>query len=431
MKTLHRILSSSITLISLSFTPAILRAEEKLGDMRGVYQAGFNHDGSRVVVRTRNGQIGVWEIPAGTRVAGDLAPDAKADAQVLSADAKKVVIGFADGKARVFDTSTAKAVSPVLDIALNGQLQMPALFSPDGAALVVFTEKEAAVFNVVDGKRVTAIPLPAGPNEDTPGSAAFTADGTQCFIMDGAGTVTRYTTKDWKPNGKPMKHPGAESAYDFGLSISDDGKWLATSDSPGENGPKGNLQVWDVPTNKPLGKPLVAVNGLTARFIGTNRILITPARGEANVRELPSLKVLFPLRRHDDVDGPKADVSADGKWVLAWGHDRNFERYDATTGKLAGNQHSAATISQVIIAPDAAGCYVVFDNSAFAVEGHYDYYIVKYDFPGMDLAKSVRSLDFVLNVSLSTDGKRLLVVQGPSDHERILFFDAATLKPLN
>jgi WD40 repeat protein len=426
------LLLSLVALSSSSFTTRTSAADPaKLADLRGIDQAGFNHDGSRVVVRVHDGQIGIWEVPAGTVIAGDIAPDARAEAYVLSADAKRIVIAFADGKARVFDTSTAKALSPILDIALTGQLQMPALFSPDGAALVVFTEKEAMVFNVSDGKRVTSLPLPAGPNEDTPGSAAFTADGAQCFIMDGAGAVTRYGTKDWKPIGKPMPHPAAESAYDFEFSISEDGKWLATFDGAGENGPKGNLQVWDAAAGTPLGKPLMAVNGLAARFFLKNRVLVTPSRGEANVRDLPSMKVAYTLRPHDDVDGPKADLSPDRKWLLAWGADRRLDLFDAATGKLATNYPGPATISKVIMMPDASGCLVVFDNSAFVVQGHYDNYVVKLDFPELNLTESLRSLDFMSSVSLSPDGKRLLVVQGPSEQERVLFFDAATLKPLN
>ena len=172
------------------------------------------------------------------------------------------------------------------------------------------------------------------------------------------------------------------------------------------------------------------MNGLAARFIGTNRVVITPSRGEATVRDLPSLKVVYSLRAHDEIDGPRADVTPDRKWLLAWGADRKCDLYDAATGKLAGNQSSAATISKVLLAPDSSGCYIVFDNSAFLVQGHFDQYIVKYEFPEMNLTESLRFVDFIPTASLSPDGKRLLAVQGTSEHERLLVFDAATLKPL-
>jgi WD40 repeat protein len=428
----HRFQFALLMLTSVSVLATALGADPaKLRELRGVEQASFNHDASRVIVRGRDGEIGIWELADGKPVAGDIPHDAHADAYVLSGDAKRVAIGLTDGHARVFDTSTAKALSPLLDVRLEGQLQMPALFSPDGATVIIFKEKEAAVFNVSDGKRIATIALPAGPNEETPGFAAFTADGTQCFVMDGVGAVSRYDTREWKPSGKPMRHPAAELAYDFEFAISEDGKWLATFDGAGENGPKGNLQIWDAAPGTPLGKPLVAVNGLAARFIGTNRVLITPSRGEANVRDLPSMKVAYTLRPHDEIDGPRADLSRDRKWLMAWGADRRLDLFDTATGKLATNYPGPATISKVIMMPDSSGCFVVFDNSAFVVQGHYDNYVVKLDFPELNLTESLRSLDFMSNVSLSPDGKRLLVVQGPSEQERVLFFDATTLKPLN
>jgi WD40 repeat protein len=242
--------------------------------------------------------------------------------------------------------------------------------------------------------------------------------------------VTQHDPKDWKAKGKPMRHPRLESAYDYFFSASNDGKWLATFDGSGENGPKGQLQIWDVAASKPVGKPLVAVNGLSARFFGTNRVVILPGRGEATVRELPSLKTLFTLRPHDDVDGPSAEVSPDGKWLLSWGADRGLDLFDVATGKLANSYRGPAVISKVIMAPDSSGVYVVFDNSAFVVQGHYDNYVVRLDFPELNLTESLRSLDFILGAAVSADGRRLMLQQGSTDEERLLFFDAATLKPI-
>jgi WD40 repeat protein len=402
----------------------------KLGDLRGVFRASFNHDGTRVVVRHRDGDVGIWEVPAGARIGGDLGPDTGSNTFVMSPDAKLVLIGLKDGQARVFDAATAKAISPILEASVASETQMPALFSPDGSTVLIFSAKEVAVFDVRSGKRVAALPLGTGPNEEEPGSAAFAAGGAQCFVMDGGGTVTRYDTKDWKPAGKPMRHPPAESPYDFGFNVSDDGQWLATFDGPGENGPKGHLQVWDVAANNPVGKPLVAVNGLTGRFVGNNRVLISPGRGDATVRDLPSMKVAYSLRPHDDVDGASVDVSPDKKWILSWGADRMVNLYDAASGKLATGHSASATVSKVMVAPDSSACYVLYDNSAFLLQKHYDSYVVKLSFPELTITDSLRTLHFVLDSSLSPDGKRLLVLQGMSDQERLVFFDATNLKPL-
>lgn len=404
-------------------------AADKLGDLRGITQASFNHDASRVIVRPRDGDVAIWELSTGNPVAGDIG--AGSNGYLMDGDGKIVVIGYKDGHCRVFDATTAKAISPMLDLPLKADYQMPGLISPTGEALLLFSEKEAVVFDIPGGKRIAHIPLPAGTNEDATGSAEFTKDGYRCFVMDGSGTVTHYDTKTWKPLAAPMRHPPAESAYDFGFTVSDGGKWLATYDSPGENGPKGHLQVWEVADGKSIGKPIVAVNGLTGRFLGNNRVLILPGRGEANVRELPSMKIAYALRPHDEVDGPNAEISPDRKWTLSWGADRWLDLSDAATGKLANNYHGPALIEKVMMAPDSSGCYVVFDNTAFLLQGHHDHYIVKLSFPELKITGSLRLLDYILNPSLSPNGKRLLVLQGTSDHERLLVFDADTLKPLN
>ena len=41
-----------------------------------------------------------------------------------------------------------------------------------------------------------------------------------------------------------------ESAYYLELASSANGRWLVTFDNPGENGPKGHLQVWDAAKGK-------------------------------------------------------------------------------------------------------------------------------------------------------------------------------------
>ncbi len=430
MDTAPRFSLSLLTAVSLLFATAFTcAAAEKLSELRGVFRSSFNHDASRVVVLSREGAVTIWELPAGAPVAGDVDPKVESDGFLMSADGKMVMIGFKDGRCRVFDPTTARSVSPFLDFRLNAEFRTPGLFSPDGNTLLIFGDKEAVAYEIRSGKRLATISLGEGISDEATGSAAFATGGSQCFLMDGSGTVTRYDTKEWKAAGAPMSHPKAEAAYELGFSLSDDGKWLATYDDPGENGPKSNLQVWDATTNKAIGKPLTAVNGMTGRFIG-NRILALPGRGEATVRDLPSMKVAYKLRMHDDIEGPNAEVSPDRKWILVWGADRGIDLVDGATGKLATTYSGSARISKLIVAPDSSCCYVLFDNTAFFLQGHHDQYVVKLTLPELKVTESVRVLDFVLGVNLSPDGKRLLVQQGMTDKERLVFFDAASLKAI-
>ena len=412
--------------------PVATQAAEakKLGDLRGVHQADFNHDGSRVIVHPRNESVGIWEVSTGKRLTGDLKPNTAFERYLISADAKMVLVGFKEGGSRMFDAATAKAISPMLDVPLLGSFQAPGVFSPTGDTILIFAEKKAVVFSIRSGKRIATIPLEPGPDAQEPGSAAFTAGGAHCLLMDGGGTVTRYDTRDWKPIGKPMKHPPADLAYNFAFNASDDGKWLVTFDNPGENGPDAHLQVWDAAANTPIGEPVVARNGFIGRILGGNRVLILSGSGEATVRDLPSMTLAYTLRSHSNSYEPSVDVSPDSKWILAWGPDRVLDLVDAASGKLATYHNSSAMVKKVMMAPDSSACYVVYDNSAFEDQKHYDYYLIKMTFPELKITDSLRTLDSSLSSSLSPDGKRLLILQGKDEQERILFVDPANLKPL-
>jgi WD40 repeat protein len=341
-----------------------------------------------------------------------------------------VLVGMKEGS-RVFDATSAGAISPVLQVRLRESLPTPAVFSPDGTVVIIFEEKQASVWNVRTGERVALLPLALGPHEEAPPDAIFAKTGALCFVMDPDGTVTRYDAKSWKPLGRPMRHPRLETAYEFGFTASEDCRFIATFDDAGENGPKGQLQVWDAIANKPLGAPLVTTNGFSARFIpGADRILIQPARGDASVRELPSMKTAYAIRAHDDLDGPKIEVSPDGKWILSWGPDRKLDVIDAKTGKVVGNTSSAAAVTKILFGPEAADCYVVFDNTAFFLQDYHDGYVMKMSLPELDITGSLRTLEFLARVSLSPNGQRLLLVEGKTDQERILVFETERMKPI-
>ncbi|HKP93343.1 MAG TPA: WD40 repeat domain-containing protein [Chthoniobacterales bacterium] len=422
----------------LFFASAFQCRAEKLGDLRSIYNPSFNQDGSRVIVGRESGVVQIWEVTTGKMVVGDVGQRPGTSGFLVSADGRRLVTGFTDGHSRVFDATTGKPLSPLLDLQPTFEHSPWALFSPDGATLLIFGEREAVLFNIATGKRLATIPM--GKAEDMQieaGSARFAAGGALCFVLNSSGQVTRYDTKDGKPIGKPIQHPPADSAMDFFLAVSDDGKWLTTFDSPGENGPKGNLQVWDVGAEKPLGEPITAMNGLAARFLANNRVLVMPERGSEsdgmNVYNLPSMKVAYTLRGPDDVDRAKTETSPDGKWLLTWATyaaDRRLDLFDTETGKLAGALHSHVAISAVYMAPDSSGCYVAFDNSPFEEQGYHDYYVMKLHFPEMKITQSLRLTDNVSRIALSPDGKRFVVAHGEKDKERLFFYDAATLKPL-
>lgn len=403
-------------------------AADRLADLTGVFEATFNHDGSRVLVRTREGAVGLWNVATGVPVPGDLGTKAEGEVSVWSADARRVLIGLKTGGARVFAADTGAALSPALDVPLRDKTR--AAFSPDGATLVMLDETAAVVVEVQSGRRLATLPLALPAADDEPPvtpAVRFTADGAHCFLMGRAGSVVRYDARTWKPAGPALRHPASPAAYQFGFATSADGRWVATFDGPGENGPKGHLQIWDA-KSQALGKPLSAVNGMEGRFLaGADRLVILPGRGEGRVRALPSAKG-YAIRQHDDIEGPSVEISPDGKWLLSWGSDRSLRLLDAATGAVRGSHSSGAAIAQVVT--EAAGAFVLFDNTAFLLQNHHDFYVVKMDFAELRITHSRRFTEPVQRIALSPDGTRLLIQTGPSDRERLLFLNASDLAPL-
>src|SRR6478672_7989762 len=100
MDALRPALCLSIAL-GLPFASALAASAEKLSELRGVFRAAFNQDASRVVVCDRKGGVSIWEVPAGTRVTGDLESTSETEGFLMSGDSKFVVVGFKDGHSRV------------------------------------------------------------------------------------------------------------------------------------------------------------------------------------------------------------------------------------------------------------------------------------------------------------------------------------------
>ncbi|MEK6196148.1 MAG: WD40 repeat domain-containing protein [Deltaproteobacteria bacterium] len=256
----------------------------------------------------------------------------------------------------------------------------------------------------------------------------FSKDGEWAFVLDSTASLHRYNTRTWKESAPPMRHPNREKFHSCGFAISDDARYAVTFDAPGENGPDGQLQLWNVTTSQPINAPLSAQNGLSARFMnGGRRLLITPGRGNTRVVKLPSLETDFVLPRHDDVEASRALITTDGRSILTWGYDSRLILTDAVTGKNQGSSHNRARIQSAHTGPDPDFVWLTYDNTAFLLKGHYDCYVVRMDLKTMKPTAIVRVTDYLHRTILSRDGTRLMIHKGKTDHEVIRIFNAETL----
>jgi len=418
-------------LLVLAFACAMTckgESQNQINALVGVWQANLNADSSRIITKLRGGKLGLWDTESGSLISGELSDATTVDDYVLNPAVSHVLIQPTSGEFRVHELRSGKATSPTIKVS---DPSPKGHFSPEGAHIWIrSTNGSVHVFEAASGKKVMETQLPAD-NEDREldSQPQFCQNQSWALLLDSSGQLHRYDTQTWQEVMPPMVHPASDLAYYLGFTVSKDGLHAATFDAPGENGPDGTLQIWDLKTLNPIGKPLVGKNGISVTFLGDSRCLITPARGTARVVGLPSLKTEFEIRRHDDVEGSSVRVTSgkSGKYLLSWGYDQSLFLSRLTDGTHAGNAVLPCHVSSVLVSDDPDHVWAVLDNSVFIGNPFHDLYVVKYSKPAMRPSATLRLQEFMHRASLSHDNSRLLILLGGTDRERVRLFDAQTL----
>jgi WD40 repeat protein len=426
----------ALLLSATSLSLAAPEVPKKITELEGVWLANFNQNATRVIVQMRSGTLGLWDTEAGTPIPGDLGIHTTKGNYVVNDAANLAIILPLEGKPHAIDLSTGKSASPKFDATANknhnGQSRV--YFTPDSSSVIFFDDTNAArIFERSSGKLVSTLQptknLPDEANAPSP-EIIFSEDGHTALILGENGILHRYDSRTWKKKGPSMPHPD-RGADHYGFAASEDALHAVTFDSPGENGPSGQMQLWDIATSSAIGKPISARNGLSGHFFADGkRLLITPSRGETRVVSIPTLQTVATLPRHDDVEASRALLTNDESKVLTWGYDSRVTLTDASTGKHIGIYPGRARVKNVISGPEPNTAIIIYDNTAFSLQGHYDYYVVKIGLEKMRPLRTLRIQKYLHRSILSPDGTRLMIHEGKTDKERIRLFDASTLVEL-
>ncbi|MEM7012370.1 MAG: WD40 repeat domain-containing protein [Verrucomicrobiota bacterium] len=355
--------------LALSVPFAIAAEELRLQDLSAIRQADFNHDGSRIILRTRDG-IAIWNTASGAPIPGDLGlfNEAAKGSYFVSPSARRILVGFDAGGLRVFDFETARAVSPMIEVSFTKKWSPKAAFVPDESRVVIFdreNDRPGSVIDLESEQLVAELDIEL-PDEDSGPWIEFSKNCEFAFLLDEEARLHRYETSNWVPSGDAMTHPFDPAvAVSFGFTICEDGRYAVTFDRPGENGPQGRLQLWDARTGLPLGEFLSARNGFSAQFFRNDQslqLLALPGRGENRVLNIPSLDLSFIPPRHDEIDANYALLSRDKQILHTWGYDRSIQRIDAVSGKELGALFVQANIKAVLSGHDSLKIWLVLDR---------------------------------------------------------------------
>ncbi len=305
-----------------------------------------------------------------------------------------------------------------------------AQFAPNAKSVVIFdARRRVLVFDARSGAQLAILALPSAGEDggEASPSARFTADGSSCFIMKDGGELRRYETTRWRPVGEPMQHP--TRGYDYHFDTSPDGMLAATFDSDGDCGQTGHLQIWDAIEAVPLGKPS-PISRVGPRFLERSRRLVLSGwTSSATIHDLPAVTQPFALPQHGG--DTCITFSADEAWVMTWG-EGGLDVLDAATGEPQATL-ATAEVLHVVASPKAREISALLDDTPRNVKALHQLRLVAAKLPGLGILASIpleAPGSSRPSVTLSPDGRRLLMRCHSSAGDRLRIFDAEGLEEL-
>jgi WD40 repeat protein len=370
-----------------------------LGGKYIVRNALFSSDERQVLTAENDGRVRIWDATTGKAV--DQLEPRKRGARTLSysADGRRIVVGYDDGVARLFDAETR---SLLLELPPQAQSIRVAVFSPDGSRLLTAGEGDSTVWDATSGERKFSLTAP----RLTVHSAAFSPDGGTIL------TVSQdHIARIWNAqSGERIAELRAEVSH---AAYSPDGKRIVTATQD------GTARVWSDAGNE-LDR--LVGNGapvLFAEFSPDGAYIITTS--EDKTARLWSLAARAAVRALGQVPGQlgnqvqghvlvghtdsvrSAVFSGDGKRVATISDDLSVRVWDVERGtRIAVFKGHLDRITSAVFSKDGQMLLTASEDSTariWTTKAKADYEVLE----GSDEA---------LFAAFSADGKRLVTTYG-------------------
>jgi len=217
-----------------------------------VYFAAFSPDGTRLVTRSDDKIVRVWNALTGQMATQPIAVGDLSACTVFSPDGTRLFVGSSasDGTQKIGQIWSVQTGRPIGSLMKFDDLAIKAAFSSDGRELTTATDNNAVqVWNATTGQPETD-PVQLGPIEV--GFTYLSPDGRFILKSTGRSFAIILDSKTGQPVTPPLQHMD----YVRDGTFSSDGSRVATCSRD------GMIKIWDARTGELLAPPITPSDGV-------------------------------------------------------------------------------------------------------------------------------------------------------------------------